>query len=199
MSSMGRSRRKQAGFSLLELMAVIFIIGLAIGVASLSISRGGYQEQLWDMLDKFLGYSQFASDQAVLTGQTVGLKLEPPVWQYETDRERAPDEIGWRYTWVLATPVGWQNIPNVNPVELPPNIDLEIEVDGTLWEYEKQLDRSMPVAAFYSSGDITDISILLFDKSFPEYAEKIYVNESGKLVVESEEEARLAAEESTRR
>lgn len=173
-------RRLQAGFSLLELMAVIFVIGLSLGMVSLTVSTGTAKSDVWDEIEKFMGIAQFASEKAILSGEAMGLKIEPPLWQVQ--RGQDPDEVGWRYRWVTNSSEGWQEIPNLPPVSLPPSMRLMIEVDDTLWDYENQLDRTVPVAAYYSSGDVTLISIEWTDEREPGFVQHIEVNESGQLV-----------------
>lgn len=173
-------RRHQAGFSLLELMVVILLIGLSLGMVSLTVSTGGAKNEVIDEIEKFMGLAQFASEKAILSGEAMGLMMEPPLWQ--TQRGQDPDDIGWRYRWVTNSSEGWQDVPNLPPVNLPPSMRLTIEVDETLWEYESQLDRTVPVAAYYSSGDVTVISIEWTDEREPGFVQHIEVNESGELV-----------------
>lgn len=173
-------RARQAGFSLLELMAVIFVIGLSLGMVSLTVSGGGPRNELIDEVEKFMGVAQFASEKAILSGEAIGLKLEPPLWQ--TQRGQDPDDVGWRYQWVTDGSEGWQNIPNLPPVNLPPSIRLTVEIDETLWNYADQLDRTTPVAAYYSSGDVTVIAIEWTDEREPGFSQNVEVDENGELV-----------------
>lgn len=173
-------RVRQAGFSLLELMAVIFVIGLSLGMVSLSVSTGGPKHDVWDEIEKFMGLAQFANEKAILSGEAMGLMIEPPLWQAQ--RGQYLEDIGWRYRWVTNSSEGWQEIPNLPPISLPPSMRLTIEVDETLWDYENQLDRTVPIAAYYSSGDITVFSIEWTDEREPGFRQHIEVNESGELV-----------------
>lgn len=174
------SGQRQRGFTLLEIMAVIFVIGLALSMVSLVINRGGPRDDIWDAIDRFLGMAYFASERAIISGETMGLLLEPPAWQVE--RGQRLDEVGWRYRWVTNSSEGWQELPNVPPVSLPPTIALTIYVDDNLWDWEAQIDRRTPVAAVYSSGDITPIRIELSDRREPDFTQTVEVNESGELV-----------------
>ena len=173
-------RKHTSGFSLLELMAVIFVVGLALGGVSLMVSSGSPENQMQDEIEKFMAIAEFASEKAVLSGESVGLRLEPPQWQNENYSEQ--DDLGWRYYWVISTYQGWVGIPNLPPVQLPPSIDLEIEIEEVPWEWEEALDRETPLTVFYPSGDISDIAIKLLDERDEELEQNILLDESGDLV-----------------
>lgn len=174
------SNEAHKGFTLLELMVVIVIIGFSLGIVGMTVNTGTAQSQMIDEIDKFMGIANFASERAILSGETMGLRIEPPLWQAQ--RGDNVDDIGWRYVWVTNSSEGWQSLPNIKYVTLPPSMDLIIEVDEELWDYEAQLDRSTPIAAYYSSGDVTEIRIELQDKEDSEISEVIEVDENGELV-----------------
>lgn len=172
--------RRQQGFSLLELMAVILVIGLSLGMVGLSVSGGGPRDDIWDNIEKFMGMSQFAEEHAILTGEPVGLRIEPPSWQAQ--RGEDPDDLGWRFQWLVVDGEGWSPLASLPVISLPPTVRLVIEVDDELWDYAAQLDRTTPVAAFYPSGDVTFISIEFSDEREPGFTQNIRVDETGELV-----------------
>ncbi len=170
----------QRGFSLIEMMAVIFVIGLSLAMVSLVINRGGPKDELWDAIERFQGVAEFAGERAILSGETMGLLLEPPIWQVQ--RGQNVNDIGWRYRWVTASSEGWMILPNLPPITLPPTMKLVVTVDDLIWDYESQVDRTIPVAAYYSSGDITPISIEFSDSREPGFTQNLEVDENGELV-----------------
>lgn len=172
--------RVQAGFSLLELMAVILVIGMSLAMVSLTMRGGEPQEEVWNAIEQFMGLAQFASERAILAGETSALLIEPPEWQVQ--RGQSPGELGWRYSWRYMTPEGWKPIPNTPVVTLPPSVQLTVEINDLLWDYESQADRTTPVAAYYPTGEITPIRIELTDQRFPGFSQHIEVNELGELV-----------------
>ena len=171
--------RRETGFSLIEMMVVIFVIGLSLSLVSLTINRGGPRDDLVDAVEQFMGFAQFAGERAILSGETMALMLEPPMWQAE--RGQNIDDIGWRYRWYTQSSEGWQEVPNLKPVSLPPTIDLLVEIDETEWDYEDQIDRSTPQIAYYPTGDITQFSIELRDERDRELSHHIEINENGEL------------------
>lgn len=172
--------QRQGGFSLLELMAVILVIGLSLGMVGLSVSGGGPRDDIWDNIEKLMGMSQFAQEHAILSGNTVGLRVEPPEWQVA--RGDSIDEYGWRFQWVVELETGWAPLPNLPVLSLPPSSRLEVLVDEQAWNYKAQLDRTIPLAAFYSSGDMTDFALEFSDEREPGFTQNIKVDENGELI-----------------
>lgn len=168
-------------------MAVLFVIGLSLSMVSLVFSRGGPRDDVWAAIDQFLGLAHFAGERAILSGETMGLLLEPPLWQAE--RGQNIDDIGWRYRWVTDSSEGWQPLQNIPAVDLPPTIRLAVEVDGLRWDYEAHLDRYMPVVAVFPSGDISDFRIEFSDSRERDFVQTLEIDEEGELIwVERERE-----------
>lgn len=161
-------------------MAVIFVIGLSLGMVGLSVSGGGPKDDIWNTIEKFMGMAQFANEKAILSGDAVGLIIQPPSWQAE--RGQDINDIGWRFRWVLSSPQGWQEIPNLEAISLPPTLRLVVELDEELWRYDTQLDRDTPIVAFYPSGDVTYFSIEFTDERDSSFTQHIKVDETGQLV-----------------
>ena len=172
--------RGQTGFSLLELMAVILVIGMSLAMVSLTMRGGDPQDEVWNTIEQFMGLAQFASERAILAGETSALLLEPPEWQVQRGQSAA--ELGWRYSWRYMTHEGWQPIPGTPVVSLPPTVQLRVELSGLWWDYESQADRTTPVAAYYSTGEVSPIRIELTDRRFPGFSQNIEVNELGELI-----------------
>lgn len=179
-------RQRQTGFSLLEIMAVLFVIGLSLSMVSLVFSRGGPRDDVWEAIDQFMGLAHFAGERAILSGETMGLLLEPPLWQ--TERGQSADEVGWRYRWVTDSSQGWQPIHNVDPVSLSPTLRLEVEIDGLPWDYDAHIDQETPIVAVFPSGDISDFRIEFSDTREPSFVQTLAINEEGQLVWLEEEE-----------
>lgn len=171
---------RERGFSLLELMAVILVIGLSLGMVGLSVSGGGPRDDIWDNIEKLMGTAQFAQEHAILTGDTVGLRVEPPAWQVA--RGESVEDYGWRFQWVIETQTAWAPVPNLPAISLPPSARLTVEVDDELWKYDVQLDRTIPLAAFYPSGDISDFAIEFSDLREPGFTQHVEIDETGELV-----------------
>lgn len=149
-------------------------------MVSLTMRGGEPQEEVWNTIEQFMGLAQFASERAILSGETSALYLEPPEWQVQ--RGQSIEDIGWRYSWLTSSSEGWQKMPNAPPVSLPSTIRLTVEIDDMLWDYESQVDRTTPVAAYYPSGEITPIRIEITDERAPGFSQHIEVDETGQLI-----------------
>ncbi|WP_156312551.1 pilus assembly FimT family protein [Marinagarivorans algicola] len=175
-----KAPKGQVGFTLLEVLAVIAVLGIAMGVASLTIGRGGAENRLTDKIEQFMALSEFASDRAILSGDAMGLLLEPPQWQSESEFDW--ENLGWRYRWQQGNPQGmFVDIPELEPISFDPETQIVVLIDDLEWRWEELLDRSHPVTAYYSSGDISPIEIIITDERLPDYEQTIHINEYGQL------------------
>lgn len=150
------------GFSLIELLVVMFIIGLMIGAVSLSVNIGGEPEQATEKeADRLLDFARLAEDRSVLTGEPIGLVILPPgktpVWTYRWQRYRGGQ-------WVEArSPLG--------VTELPESIEVSLEVEGQLVNFDRLAGEGedpkeqppLPSIVFYPGGEVTPFLLTLFD------------------------------------
>ncbi|CAA0087228.1 Putative type II secretion system protein H [Zhongshania aliphaticivorans] len=98
-SSTGRNNR---GFSLLELMVVIFIVGLLSGVAALTLPSKDGGALLQEQRYKLLGHLRSARAEAVFSGRSLGL-----AWAQQKGRFYVLTAQGWQVIQqgVLAKPL----------------------------------------------------------------------------------------------
>ncbi|TVZ37270.1 general secretion pathway protein H [Alteromonadaceae bacterium 2753L.S.0a.02] len=183
-------RRYDAGFTLLEILVVLVVVAVAMGGASLAIDSGGPEKELGDMVEKFTAYAEHASEMAVLSGEPMGLLLEPPSWQSENL------DAGWRFRWQKLTYEGWVDYEYLPPVNIPNTINLFVTIEGELWEWEDAPKVKLPAIAFYPGGDLTYFEIEFLLDDFSETSEHVKVDEWGRIVwVEKEEMMQQLEEE----
>lgn len=109
-------RSKHGGFSLLELLVVIFIIGLMSGIAVLSLPGQGSEDLLRDNRAKLLLALRTARAEAVFSGRSLGL-----VWE------------GGEGRFVVRTREGWGQISQgalANPLSVDDALRSEILLAG---------------------------------------------------------------------
>lgn len=181
--------RKVSGFTLIEIMVVIFVIGISVGMVSLVVSRGGPDTELRAIAERFATLGDFASERAVLTGNPVGLLLEPPAWRKETDENL---EKSWRYRWQELGARGWTDVDSLQGEELPPTVQLDVTVEGQMWEWDDAPKIKLPVAVFYPSGEVTLFAIEFRDERMPDFSQNVEIDEWGQV---SWKERPRAAEE----
>lgn len=65
----------QRGFTLLEVLMVVLVVGIISGVAMLSLNPGGAERHLQEESDRLAALLAQASDEAVMQNQEYGLKI----------------------------------------------------------------------------------------------------------------------------
>ena len=175
--------RRQWGFSLMELMAVLLVVGLALGIVTVSVGHGGPEKQLYDKLDQFLIQSDFAAEHAIVSGEALGILMEPPEWQVAADPELDIDAVGWKYRWQILSEKGWQDVPNMPAVSLPPEIEIEETIGKKRWDYRaKTTDKKTPVVSISPSGEITQFVFQIKHAFVRDFVQHIELSEDGEIV-----------------
>ena len=70
------ARHRSAGFTLLELLMVILVVGILSSVVLLNINLGGPERQLPEEAERLSALLALASDEAVMENREYGLKVE---------------------------------------------------------------------------------------------------------------------------
>ena len=65
-----------------------------------------------------------------------------PDWQVAANPELDPDEIGWKYRWQILTEKGWQDVPNMPAVSLPPDIEIDVIISKNAGTGAKTTDKN---------------------------------------------------------
>jgi general secretion pathway protein H len=176
-------RNRQRGFSLIELMAVLVVVGLALGIVTVSVGHGGPEKQLYDKLEQFLIQSDFATEHAVISGEALGIMLEPPAWQIAANPDLDPDNVGWKYRWQIYAEKGWQDIPNMPGISLPPDIEIDVTVGKKKWDWHaKTTDKKSPVVSISPSGEITEFVFEIRHTLVRDFVQHIELSEEGTIV-----------------
>ncbi len=179
---------KYAGFTLIEVMVVLFIMGLATGAVILSYSGESGQDLLKKQTQRLQVVFNMASDYAVLNQRQLGLRVE--------------DNDNSYYFMYLDEEQEWQKLELDNTFaehKLPDLFSLELSLTDLPWETEESLfssdifdeDLSVsndeveigneeekkldpPQIFIFSSGEITPFSITMayepeFGNELPTY------------------------------
>ncbi len=181
-------RKNTNGFSLIEVMVVLFMIGLSVAVVVLNYSGNDLDKELQKKARRFQIVFDMASDYAVLNQVQLGLRIEPEKNQYFF--MFLNDEDKWR-------PIQGEDLFAVQ--EFEQEYSLELELDDLPWVQEDSLfdagifdeelsvsDESTeigkeeeqepepPQVFIFSSGDFTPFSLIFkfepqFGDAFPVY------------------------------
>lgn len=133
------------GFTLLELLAVIFIIGIILSFASLSVGQHG-SRTLEDEAQRLHSLLQLAADESVLEGRELALQLNPDSYLFL----------------MLDNDDKWQPLQDdrlLRQRELPPILRLQLQLEGVDTTLD---DADHPARIFVlSSGEMTPFELRL--------------------------------------
>lgn len=138
------TKKRAAGFTLLELMAVILIIGIIVSFASLSIGQNS-SRIVQEEVERLHGLIQLAGEEAVLQGREIAL---------EFDRDR--------YQFLELGGDGWQPIEEDKMFRkrpLPETVELELTLEGVETNFEDK--QKLPRIFILSSGELTPFNLIL--------------------------------------
>lgn len=178
----------QRGFTLLEILVVVMIIGIVVGGVSVFITNDDPRTIVRKDIEKFLTFCDHASDTAVIGGEPVGLLIEPPTW-----REGLIDP-SWAYKWQKKSIQGWVDLPDIPAVELSHNLELVVMLNGQEWEWKKLPEVRLPLVAFYPTGEVSPFEIQFIEVNGATDIQHVLVDVWGSVVWKEREEEREESE-----
>jgi general secretion pathway protein H len=136
------ARRKSTGFSLLELIIVLVIIGVLVAAVTLSISdnRG---DKLRLEAKRLAARISLARDEAILTNQEFGLQITEEGYQFlvlNDERWQVVESFGER---------------QLIQQKLPENMLIELEVEGLYAQFQNQ-ENGNRLFKEYDENDISE-------------------------------------------
>lgn len=138
----------ERGFTLLEVLVVVFIIGLLAGLAVLSVDDRAADDRLQQEAQRLDALLETAAEEAVLFGVELGLEITRDGYRF-----LRLDADGW-------TPITAQDSP-LRPRALDENTTLRlIRADGEEIGDEDG-DAPRPDVLFLSSGEITPFELAM--------------------------------------
>ena len=186
-------RAVSRGFSLIEMMAVVFLISIAFSMSVFLFSDNDPERQLSKALERFTLLSQHASEMSGVNSEAYGLILIPPAWRDD------PLTQGWLYRWQRLGRNGWEDVEEFGQEEFAPGVELSISIEGQEWEYDDDKDEMpnplVPIIGFFPGGDITPFEIEVGHQDFDMDPQHIEVSIWGEIVWRERQEAEEEAEE----
>ncbi|HTN34006.1 MAG TPA: type II secretion system minor pseudopilin GspH [Marinobacter sp.] len=139
-------RTRQDGFTLIEILVVLIIVGLLSALAVFTMGGSSQQRELESEVRKLFLLMQTASEQAVLNNLELGLQLEEGGYQFVAFQEETGD---WKLSgepifrhrsfpdWLVTTEFIESDTPRLASAE----------------------DKLLPDVVFFSSGETTPFEI----------------------------------------
>lgn len=154
----------ESGFTLLEVLAVVLIIGIIVSFASLSIGQNS-SRIVQDEVERLHGLIQLAGEEAVLQGRELAL---------EFDRDR--------YQFLELGEEDWQPVaedPMLRERPLPEAIEFTLMLEGVDVSFEDK--KKLPRIFILSSGELTPFNMTLKTDEGEEFSLEGLVN--GKMIL----------------
>lgn len=142
---------EKTGFTLLEILVVLVIIGIILSFATLSIHQSGTTTVLEHETQRLVSLLTLASQEAVLQNTDLGLSFTKQGYQFYTLKDQH-----------------WQQLQRddlLRPRTFPENLQVTLEIEGEPMTLDN-LNQENPQLLVLSSGELTPfILILTADKS----------------------------------
>lgn len=181
----GRLQRSAQGFTLIEIMIVVFIIGLMAGVITLSIGEDKSKAAPRVEAQALMESIGFVTEYATLNGEVIGMFIRSV---------ESKDTLGksWCYSWQRQLGNGWSGLPEDSLTEhcMPINLQWELEIDGHLYVYDPDLETQPPVVVFSPSGEATPVEMALFEQGAGSEPQHINIDMMGDSHWREQDEAR---------
>ncbi len=157
---------QQRGFTLLEVMLVLLLMGMVVGTVVMNIDLQDRQKQLEKQAQRFQAIVTMASDQAILTQTQYGLYVEENKYWFA----KLDDEERWQ-------PL--EDDPLFGAVELDEAFTLEVQLDGLPWESDGNL---FDTEVFDESLSVNDDSVQIGEEEDkPPPPPQVHISSSGDL------------------
>ena len=131
------------GFTLLEILVVVLIIGITLGMVVLAV-RPNPEHRLTEEGQRFTALVKLLGDEAIIRSAEMAIEVAPHSYRFLT-----------------LTEDGWQ--PYEDDVfkahELPETIDLDLSLDGQAIRFDSDEDQTEPRIYVLSSGEFTAFEV----------------------------------------
>ncbi|QFI39282.1 type II secretion system protein GspH [Moritella marina ATCC 15381] len=196
---MNTRTHQEAGFTLLEIMLVIFLMGMMITGVVMTMSSAGPDRQLKQAAARFIGVLELAEEEALLSSMEMGLVIEAQQYQFvyldDNDRWSALDDSKFFAKQALKEDIQLSlELAGLKAEggflgsrKLFADDDGLFEDDDGLFEGGDKKDRIEPDIYIYSSGEITDFTLTFtyMDVDLGDSLVKVQFDEYGDLMINS--------------
>lgn len=140
-----RHRGRESGFTLIEVLVVVFIIGVILGFATLSLGGRSLDDRLEQEARRLTEVLRLASEQAIVTSAQIGFRPSENGYEFLT-----PGEERW-------VPLEAPRSPfRAHQFEIPAEL-LLTDAPAAL----RGDNKDLPAVVFFSSGELTPFEFSL--------------------------------------
>lgn len=165
---------RNAGFTLIEVMVVVLIIGITVSLAVLGI--GGGEQPVQTEAKRLQVLLGLVREESILQGRNLGMRFKADGYQFF-----ALNGEQW-------LPLEEDSL--LRQREMPADIRLELEAEGEQFEFfssqqeedKKDRDKDTPQVYFLASGEVSPFSLVL--RPFDGDAWQLQVSDSGVVEIE---------------
>ncbi len=174
-SKRGRAvHRRSRGFSLMEIMVVVAIIGLVTAVTLVQMSGSSRDTQLDEEAERMEALFSYAREQAELQTRDYGLRIDDQtyssvVFDIHGDEWRAADEAD-----------------ALREREFPADIEPAVVVEGRkiiLDSREKKIEDFTPQVLIFANGDISSFEVTLQRQGADDKRARLYTDEQSNVLL----------------
>lgn len=140
------ARARQTGFTLIEILVVLVVIGLLAALAVFTMAGSSQQRELENEVRELFLLMQTASEQAVLNNQELGLRLEEGEYQFVAFEDQTGD---WKASGERM----------FRARSLPEWITVTEFIESDAPRLASAEDRLRPDVVFFSSGETTPFEL----------------------------------------
>jgi general secretion pathway protein H len=138
---------RERGFTLLELMVVLVIVGIVLTYAVLSVSGQSRDEQLRREGQRLAALIEMASDEAVLRSEQIAVRFEEDGYEFMTLQGNK---------WLALS-----EDPMFAARTLPEGIELQLELEDNPPPQLVSEESDLPQVFLLSSGEMTPFLVML--------------------------------------
>ncbi|HFE38791.1 MAG TPA: type II secretion system protein GspH [Gammaproteobacteria bacterium] len=139
--SFSSPKKLRQGFTLLELMVVIFIIGILLSLATISVSTRS-DHSLETEARRFASLMKLASDEAILNARPIAAQLAKKKYQFSISGELENEDTLLR------------------PRDIPEHIALEVVIEDDEIDFDALDAESFANIYILPSGEMTPFSVI---------------------------------------
>lgn len=177
------NKKTSGGFTLLEILIVVFIIGLTASVVAISLGENKSDSPAYKEAQAFMVAAGFVGEYADLNGEVIALFVHP----------KHDDEAGveqWCYTWKRMRDNEWGELPDDTVPEhcVAPEVQWDLLIEGKPFVYDPDLERQPPVIIFASSGETTPAEMAFMERGISQKAQQIEIDLMGGVRWKNKEE-----------